>query len=194
MYFQGKLDAKMLYRSYSLLTFIRGNASTIYTDQLFELKIGLAKRHASVYITPKFGARLKLVATKDFQRVHNTKSINNIDNLQWISLATLRAASSDTKVPGDTGLAAETKDPKVQLQQKIIELDSENLENIKERVLNVGPPETDNKSKDADGKKTKSIDKSKAEASIEAKSVEAKNGKTFFLYSKIKFHKFRAKL
>ena len=136
MYFQGKLDAKMLYRTYSLLTFIRRNA--IYTDQLCELTIGLAKRHASIYITPKFGARFKLVAPKDFQRVHNKKSINNIDNLQCISLATLRAASSDTKAPGDTGLAAETK--------------------------------------------------------VETKSVEAKKGKNLFLYTKIKFHKFRAKL
>ena len=169
-------------------------ASTIYTDQLFELKIGLAKRHASIYVIPKFGARFKLVAPKDFQRVHNKKSINNIDNLQWISLATLRAASSDTKAPGDTGLAAETKDPKVMLQQKIIELDSENLENIKERVLNVEPPEIDNKSKDADGKKSKSIDKSKAEASSEASSVEAKKGKNLFFYTKIKFYKFRPKL
>ena len=63
----------MVYRTYSLLTFIRRNA--IYADQLFELKIGLAKRNASIYITPKFGARFKLVAPKDFQRVHNKKSV-----------------------------------------------------------------------------------------------------------------------
>ena len=126
----------MLCRTYKLLTFIRRNV--ICTDQLCELKIGLAKRQASIYIKPKFGARFKLVAPKDFQWVHNEKSINNIDNLQCISLATLRAASSDTKAPGDTGLAAETK--------------------------------------------------------VETKSVEAKKGKNLFFYTKVKFHKFRAKL
>ena len=73
MYFQGKLDASVPYRTYSLLTFIRRNA--IHANQLFELKISLAKRNASIYITPKFGARFKLVAPNDFQRVHNKKSV-----------------------------------------------------------------------------------------------------------------------
>lgn len=157
----------MLYRSYSFLTFIRGNASSIYTDQLYELRIGLAKRHASICITPRFGTRYKLVTPRDSQKIYTKRKIDDIDNLRCALLATLRAASDDSKSRSDGSSEVKHEGGKAQLQQKVIELDREKFGMLKERMLNVEAPEPDKTKKETEGKRTKSSDKGKQETSPE---------------------------
>lgn len=120
----------MLHRSYSLLSFVRRNVNCCRTDQFYIFQIGVAKRHTSILITPKF---VHVISNSSRVCYRNEETLG-IRRLSFT--AATRQAPKDEK---ETILESEKSTDKLEVdaQQKIIELNEDKLGQLKERVLSV---------------------------------------------------------
>ncbi|XP_043478259.1 zinc transporter 9 isoform X2 [Leptopilina heterotoma] len=116
----------MLYRSCSLLSFIRQNVVCHSTDRLFVVHIGVAKKHTSIFITSKYVH----VISKAQSIVNNKMPARNIGELRWIYSSAARFIAGKIEEKSE-------KIVEQPLKQKVIEHDKENLGKVKERDLEV---------------------------------------------------------
>ncbi|XP_063982991.1 proton-coupled zinc antiporter SLC30A9, mitochondrial [Diachasmimorpha longicaudata] len=123
----------MLHRSCSF--FSRSKFSYCHLDQLFTLKIFVAKRHASILITPRNGNCYKLRLPRESKRICHKES--NFFDKRCPSLSITRQSGDDSKTKNQE-IPKLVKELTQTLQQKIVELNGgEKLGKLRERILEV---------------------------------------------------------
>ncbi|XP_033211950.1 zinc transporter 9 [Belonocnema kinseyi] len=120
----------MLHRSYSLLSFIRRNVTCHCTDRFYVFHVGVTRRHASIFITPKY-----VHVISNTQKSYNNPSPRKIGETRWIHASASRLATKE--IGGKKTTEKLEKVVKSTLKQKVIELDREKLGKVKERDLDV---------------------------------------------------------
>lgn len=155
----------MLHRSYSLLSFIRRNVTCHCADRLYVFHIGVAKKHTSIFITPKY-----VHVISKTQRIFNNTTTRKIGELRWIHASASRFIAEKI----------EEKPEKVveqPLKQKIIEHDKEKLGKVKERDLEVKAASLEDVSKKEEKfVKDKKKDDKTGEKEVAKDEISAKKG------------------
>lgn len=159
----------MLHRSHYLLNLIR-NTNRYHIDQLCVLQIGLIRRHASLFIIPKYGTSYKVCKFTSAQKIFINEKIDRHDNWRWIY--TSRFLSDDMKIKKDKSEKILDEDS----QQRIIELDKEKLGKLKERVLDIEPIIPTNKKREEIGEAVKLIEKPSTDSKKSSDDVTLKKG------------------
>ena len=119
----------MLHRSYSLLSFIRRNISCHCTDRFYVFRVGVTRRHTSIFITPKY-----VHVISNTQKPFSNASPGKIGEMRWIHASASRLAKKKIEEKKIEKIGKDAESP---LQQKVVELDQENLGKVKERPLEV---------------------------------------------------------
>ncbi|XP_014469178.1 PREDICTED: zinc transporter 9 [Dinoponera quadriceps] len=147
----------MLHRSYKFLNFIRSTSIRCNVDRLGVYQVEFIRRHASIFIIPKYGTRYKMCKFTSSQRILINGKVDKYDDRR--SIYTTRFLSDDAKTKKD-------KSEKIvgDSQQRIIELDEEKLGKLKERVLDIEPISPVDKSRVETGETAKLAEKQSAES------------------------------
>lgn len=119
----------MLHRSYSLLSFIRRNVTCHCTDRFYVFHVGVTRRHASIFSTPKY-----VHVISNTQKTCNNPSPRKIGETQLIHASASRLATKEIEEKKTEKLEKVVKST---LKQKVVELDGEKLGKVKERDLDV---------------------------------------------------------
>lgn len=125
----------MLHRSYSLLNIIqRINRCNI--DQLVIYRTGVARRHFSILIKPKYNTQYRPHISTSSEKLFANNKVGYLGEWRWAVTTISRPNSDNAKVKKD-GQNNLGKDTTKKVQQRIVELDEQNLGQLKERALNV---------------------------------------------------------
>ncbi|KAG7198327.1 hypothetical protein KM043_005725 [Ampulex compressa] len=123
-----------------------------------ELLIGLARRHASILITPKYNSRHKSCPILNSQRFFANKKVGHLAERRCLFVTSLKSAAGDNK----NKKTEPDKKAFEDIQQRIIKLDEQNLGKLKERALNTDVGDIGKKVQDKN--ETEESNKHKAEA------------------------------
>lgn len=170
----------MLHRPHNFVNFIRNVTCRYHADQLCIFQIGLIRRHASILIVPKCGARYKVHAFSNSQKVSASRGVGRHGDCRWTCASRFSDDAKSNKDKSEIKLAEE-------VQQRIIELNEEKLGKLKERVLDIEPIVTHEK-EDGKGQAAKLVEKQPAESKEPSKDdVISKKGITIRTDLKMKY-------
>ncbi|XP_012267832.2 zinc transporter 9 [Athalia rosae] len=144
----------MLHRSYSLQSFIRHDIVCKYSGYCYIQQIGQAKRHASVFITPKAHCRYNNnVLNPPRLGVQYKGNVITYINPQWGYIRVLGLSSKQDTESEATSESkkliseADRNALKAAVKERIIELDADKLGKVKERPLDTNNEEQISKTK-----------------------------------------------